>query len=168
MSETAVSAPEIIGISKREGFLAKQLYVIFTKPTDGIKPVMDNLKEHLAFQIELEKEGTMFAAGPNWTDDEKSWEGDGMVVVRAKSLAEAKQIAARDPMHQSGARKFTVRPWFVNEGTIAVRLNYSKGTFEMAWETMLGRRQNKAHVGCRAGCDVARNARYPIYNVRIS
>jgi hypothetical protein len=54
-----------------------------------------------------------------------------MVVVRAKSLAEAKQIAARDPMHKSGARKFTVRPWFVNEGTIAVRLNYSKGTFEM-------------------------------------
>jgi hypothetical protein len=42
MSETAVSAPEIIGISKREGFLAKQLYVIFTKPTNGIKPVMDN------------------------------------------------------------------------------------------------------------------------------
>jgi len=54
-----------------------------------------------------------------------------MVVVRAKSLAEAKQIAARDPMHKSGARNFTVRPWFVNEGTIAVRLNYSKGTFEM-------------------------------------
>ena len=104
MSETAVSTPEIIGISKREGFLAKQLYVIFTKPTNGIKPVMDNLKEHLAFQVELEKEGTMFAAGPNWTDDEKSWEGDGMVVVRAKSLAEAKQIAARDPMHKSGAR----------------------------------------------------------------
>lgn len=131
MSETAVSAPEIMDLSKRQGFLAKQLYVIFTKPANGIKPVMDNLKEHLAFQIELEKEGTMFAAGPNWTDDEKSWEGDGMVVVRAQSLAEAEQIAARDPMHKSGARKFTVRPWFVNEGTIMVRLNYSKGTFEM-------------------------------------
>jgi hypothetical protein len=131
MSEPATSASEIIGISKREGFLAKQLYVIFTTPTNGIKPVMHNLQEHLAFQIELEKEGKMFAAGPNWTDDEKSWEGDGMVVVRAKSLAEAKQIAERDPMHKSGARKFTVRPWFVNEGTITVRLNYSKGTFEM-------------------------------------
>jgi uncharacterized protein len=92
---------------------------------------MDNVKEHLAFQVELEKDGTMFAAGPNWTDDEKSWEGDGMVVIRAKSLAEAKQIAARDPMHKCGARSFTVRPWLVNEGTIAVRLNYSKGTFEM-------------------------------------
>jgi uncharacterized protein YciI len=96
-----------------------------------MKPVMDNIKEHLAFQVELEKNGTMFAAGPNWTDDERACEGDGMVVIRAKSPAEAKEIAARDPMHRSGARKFTVRPWLVNEGTISVRLNYSKGTFEM-------------------------------------
>ena len=131
MSEMAVTAQDIIGLSKREGYLAKQLYVIFTTPANGIKPVMDNIKEHLAFQVELEKDGIMFAAGPNWTDDEKSWQGDGMVVVRAKSLAEAKEIAARDPMHKSGARKFTVRPWLVNEGTILVRLNYSKGTFEM-------------------------------------
>jgi hypothetical protein len=96
-----------------------------------MKPVMDNIKEHLAFRVELEKNGTMFATGPNWTDDERYWEGDGMVVIRAKSLAEAKEIAARDPMHRSGARKFTVRPWLVNEGTISVRLNHSKGTFEM-------------------------------------
>ena len=72
----------------------------------------------------------MFAAGPNW-NDENAREGDGMVVVRAKSLAEAREIAARDPMHKSGARKFTVRPWLVNDGTILVRLNDSKGTSEM-------------------------------------
>jgi len=131
MSEPAVNAQDIVSLSKREGFLAKQLYVIFTTPAHGMKPVMDNIKDHLTFQVQLEKDGVMFAAGPNWTDDEESWEGDGMVVVRAKSLAEAKEIAARDPIHKSGARKFTVRPWFVNEGTISVRLNYSKGTFEM-------------------------------------
>jgi uncharacterized protein len=90
MSETAVNAQDIVSLSKREGFLAKQLYVIFTTPANGMKPVMDNIKEHLAFQVELEKNGTMFAAGPNWTDDETAWEGDGMVVIRAKSLAEAK------------------------------------------------------------------------------
>jgi uncharacterized protein len=87
---------------------------------------MDNISEHLAFQTELEKDGIMFAAGPNWTDDEKSWQGGGMIVVRAKSLVEASEITARDPMHKSGARNFTVRPWLVNEGTILVRLNYSQ------------------------------------------
>ena len=92
---------------------------------------MKVVKEHLEFQVALEQQGIMFAAGPNWTDDEKSWERDGMVVIRAKSLAEATDIMKRDPMHKSGARKFKIRPWFVNEGTVSVRLNYSQGTFEM-------------------------------------
>ena len=87
----SVKAEEIIALSKKEGFLAKQLYVVFTTPANGIGPVMENVKEHLAFQVRLEKEGTMFAAGPNWTDDEKSWDGDGMVVIRANSLADAKK-----------------------------------------------------------------------------
>jgi uncharacterized protein YciI len=102
----SVKTEEIIALSKKEGFLAKQLYVVFTTPTNGIGPVMKNVKEHLAFQVRLEKEGIMFAAGPNWTDDEKSWDGDGMVVIRANSLADAKKIMERDPMHKSGARKF--------------------------------------------------------------
>lgn len=131
MAETTVSAQDVVALCKREGYLAKQLYVVFTTPASGMGPVMAHIKEHLEFQVALEREGIMFAAGPNWTDDEKSWEGDGMVVIRARSLAEAKEIAARDPMHRSGARKFTVRPWFVNEGTVSVRLSYSKGTFEM-------------------------------------
>jgi uncharacterized protein len=54
-----------------------------------------------------------------------------MVVIRAESLAEAREITAKDPMHASGARKFTVRPWLVNEGTITVRLNYAKASFEV-------------------------------------
>jgi uncharacterized protein len=131
MAKTKVSAQNIVALSKKEGFLAKQLYVVFTTPTKGMEPIMKVIKEHLEFQVALEKQGIMFAAGPNWTDDEKSWEGDGMVVIRAKSLAEATDIMKRDPMHKSGARKFNIRPWFVNEGTVSVRLNYSQGTFEM-------------------------------------
>jgi uncharacterized protein len=131
MSETGVSAQDIVALSEKQGFLAKQLYVAFTTPTNGIGPVMENIKEHLEFQVELEKQGIMFAAGPNWTDDGESWEGDGMVVIRARSLAEASVIMGRDPMHKSGARKFRIRPWFVNEGTMSIRLNYSQGTFEM-------------------------------------
>lgn len=131
MAKTKVSAREIVTLSKKAGFLAKQLYVVFTTPTNGIEPVMRNVKEHLEFQVALEKQGIMFAAGPNWTGDEKSWEGDGMVVIRAKSVAEATEIMKRDPMHKSGARKFKIRPWFVNEGTVLVRLNYSQRTFEI-------------------------------------
>jgi uncharacterized protein len=131
MAEPKITAEEIVTLSQREGFLAKQLYVIFTEPTNGLGPVMEHIKAHLEFQVALEKQGIMFAAGPNWSDDEKSWHGDGMVVIRAPSLAAAREIAERDPMHKSGARKFRVRPWLVNEGTVSLRLNFSSGSFEL-------------------------------------
>lgn len=113
------------------GMLQQQLYAVFTTPTDGLGAVFANLVAHLEFQVGLEKEGILYAAGPLWTDDEDHWEGEGMVVIRASSRAEAIAIAERDPMHQSGARSFTVRPWMINEGSVSVRLNYSTQTFEI-------------------------------------
>lgn len=109
--------------------LQKQLYAIFTKPTDGLGAVFANLEAHLEFQVQLEKDGIMYAAGPMWTDDEEHWEGEGMVIVRAKSRAQAIEIAERDPMHKSGARSFHVRPWMINEGSMTVRLDYSTQKF---------------------------------------
>jgi len=114
-----------------ETMLRKQLYVVFTKPTNGMGPVMANLKEHLDFQIDLEKRGIMFGAGPFWNDAEDAWEGEGMVVIRAASLAQAKAIADSDPMHKAGARSYTVRPWLLNEGTVTIKLTYSDGKREV-------------------------------------
>ena len=131
MSEQSVSAKELVEECRRRGYLARQLYLVSTRPVNGIGPVMANLDVHLAFQEELERNGIMFAAGPNWTDDEQSWEGDGTVVIRAESLDEARKIAARDPMHVNGARTFTVRPWLVNEGTITVQLGLATGRFTL-------------------------------------
>jgi hypothetical protein len=108
-----------------KGMLQKQVYVVFTTATNGIGPVMENLAEHLKFQVAIEKAGVMVAAGPNWTDDEQSWDGDGMVVIRAASLEEARSIAAADPMHKSGARSFKVRPWLMNEGVMKFSVTFS-------------------------------------------
>lgn len=131
MSDHSVPAADIVALSKDKGFLARQLYVVFTTPVAGMGPVMQNIEAHLAFQESLQKRGIMFAAGPHWSDDEKSWEGDGMVVIRAASLTEARTIAAADPMHANGARKFTVRPWLINEGTLIIKLSYAGKTFEL-------------------------------------
>jgi len=51
--------------------------------------------------------------------------------MRAGSLAEAKAIAASDPMHTRSARSYTVRPWLLNEGTVMVKLTYSDGKREV-------------------------------------
>jgi uncharacterized protein YciI len=129
MAEPVITREDLLEASK--GMLQKQIYVYFTTPVNGMGPVMENLDAHLAFQVELEKKGVMFGAGPHWTEDEKRWEGDGMVVIRAGSLAEAREIAASDPMHSSGARSFTVRPWLMNESTVTIKISYSDGKREV-------------------------------------
>ena len=129
MSEPVIKVDDILNASS--GMLQKQLYVVFTTPTKGLGPVMENVEEHLKFQVELEEKGIMFGAGPFWTDDEQNWEGDGMVIIRAGSLSEAKKIAESDPMHQSGARDFTVRPWLLNEGSVTIKVRYSDGSREI-------------------------------------
>lgn len=131
MSASSVPASDIVAECQKRGYLAKQLYAVFTRPVNGIGPIMENLPAHLAYQEYLEREGIMFAAGPNWTDDEKDWEGDGLVIYRAGSLEEARQIAAKDPMHMSGARDFRVRPWLVNEGKMTIVLGLATGRFQL-------------------------------------
>ena len=79
-------------------------------PVNGMGPVMANIEEHLKFQVDLEKRGAMFGAGPFFADNEIDWQGEGMVIIRAQSLDEAHQVAASDPMHTSSARSYTVRP----------------------------------------------------------
>ena len=126
-----VPIEDLINRGKKRGNLAKQLYVIFTKPAAGMSSISENLAAHLKFQNQLEHDGIMFAAGPTWTDDELGWEGEGMVVIRAESLEKAREIANRDPMHSSGARTFTIRPWLVNEGMLTIQVGFSAGRFEL-------------------------------------
>ena len=129
MAEDVIAVGDVLNASK--GMLQMQLYVIFTEPTSGIGPIMQVVKKHLDYQIDLEKRGILFAAGPLWTDDGKSWAGEGMVIVRAASKTEAVEIAEADPMHQAGARRFKVRPWLVNEGSVTVKIGYSDQKVEI-------------------------------------
>ena len=129
MTQPRVTKDQVLEASK--GMLQKQVYVVFSTPTNGIEPVMEHLSAHLAHQAAIEQSGIMLAAGPQWTDDEMCWEGDGMFVIRADSLVEANAIAASDPMHKTGARSFKVRPWLINEGSLVVRLSLSSGTMTL-------------------------------------
>jgi uncharacterized protein YciI len=66
---TRVTRDEVLEASGE--MLKKQFYVVFTTPTNGIGPVMENLPVHLAHQREIERLGILVAAGPHWTDDEQ-------------------------------------------------------------------------------------------------
>jgi uncharacterized protein YciI len=129
MSEPKVTKADILAAC--EGMLRKNLYVVITTPTGGLGPVMANLEPHLKYQVSLEEQGVMFGAGPLFLDNEVDWAGEGMVIIRADSLADAARIASEDPMHSCGARSFTVRPWLLNEGSVTLRVRYSNGSREV-------------------------------------
>jgi uncharacterized protein len=132
MTETKMPWNDLLEWSRQHDLLAKRLYVVMSEPTNGLGPVLENLDPHVAYQTRLEKEGVMFAAGPLSDDAEQEWNGEGLFVYRADSRKHAVKLAEADPMHASGARKFVVRPWMLNEGTFSVRLYYSGGKPEIA------------------------------------
>jgi uncharacterized protein YciI len=62
----------------------------------------------------------MFAAGPLASDDGPEYLGHGVFVYHAESMSHAVRIAASDPMHIAGARRFRVLPWLLNEGDLRI------------------------------------------------
>jgi uncharacterized protein len=105
--------------------LRMQLYVV-TSIANSLDAVKQNLPEHRAYLRELENKDILFGAGPLWTDDGEYFEGDGMLIYRASSVEEARQLAQADPMHKNGAREFKIRPWLLNDGSITIRVTLSE------------------------------------------
>ncbi|MFK7854230.1 MAG: YciI family protein [Granulosicoccus sp.] len=106
--------------------LRKELYVITTKPARSPE-IKSQLPVHLEYQIKLEKEGTMFGAGPIYEEGDELPAG-GMIIIRAANFEEAHQIADQDPLHQQGLRSYTVTKWLLNEGSMTFTVRYSDQT----------------------------------------
>mgnify|MGYP003329365651 CR=1 FL=1 len=108
--------------------LGKQFWIIFSEPVPGSGDRRAAHELHLAHQYDLEARGIMFAAGPFLDDNGKPY-GPGMIIIRANSEEEAREIADRDPYHKGGFRKYTLKRWSMNEGTFGLRVNFSNGAY---------------------------------------
>jgi uncharacterized protein YciI len=113
------------------GMLRKKLYVILSKGAATPEQIGALLPEHLQYMIGLEKAGVLFASGP-LADDQGVTRGDGLTIVRAASMAEARKIAERDPFVVNGLRSFELREWTVMEGSLAIKVNLSDQSLELA------------------------------------
>lgn len=103
--------------------LGKEMYLIVTRPVRSPE-IEKRLADHIAHQIDMEKRGIMFAAGPLYSRGSNIPEA-GMFVLRASSFEEAEGLAKEDPLHKAGLRTFTLQKWRVNEGSITITVNYS-------------------------------------------
>lgn len=103
--------------ARERGSFALELYVVVSTPVKSPEALREILPEHLAYQAAQEAAGTLALAGPLSDYSGEEMRGEGLIVYRAASLESATRIAENDPMHLTGARKFTIRRWLLNEGS---------------------------------------------------
>ena len=110
-------------------FLGKEMYLVVTRPVRSPE-INRRIADHLAHQLDLEKRGILFAAGPLYPRDSNLPEA-GMFVLRANSFEEAEAIANEDPLHRAGLRTYTLQKWRVNEGRITITVDFSDRTMQL-------------------------------------
>ncbi len=89
--------------------------------------------DHHDFLLDLERRGILFAAGP-FRDENGQWStahGIGMIIVRAKTRADAETIAFSEPFTKAGLHTMEVAPWQRNEGTVRINVQFADGVLEI-------------------------------------
>lgn len=107
--------------------VTENLYAVITTPKFEREKILEALPDHLAYQVSLEERSIMFAAGPLFEKDGAPPRA-GLIIIRAKSFAEAEEIAKADPMHQRGLRSYTIDRWQINEGSLTIKVQIESGT----------------------------------------
>ncbi len=116
---------EYLSAARERGSLAFELYCVQSTPVAAPDVLKSILPEHLAYQAELEKAGSLVFAGPLSDETGEEMQGMGMILYRAESFEAAKALAEADPMHSKGARSFVLRRWMINEGGFSVSVKLS-------------------------------------------
>lgn len=114
-------------LARDRGALALELYVVESTPSGAPEKVKATLPAHLEYQREMELNGKLVLAGPTSDSAGEQMQGAGLIVYRANSMEEAEAMAKADPMHSEGARRFTLRKWLVNEGSLSISVGLSTG-----------------------------------------
>ncbi len=109
----------------------KKLWVCLSKAVKPRDEVMKHLPEHLKHQINLEKTGVMFAAGPMDPKGDNGHPRLGLIIIRAEDEAAARKIFDADPMHASGARTYSLFEWTANEGRIGITVDLSDKSYKL-------------------------------------
>lgn len=106
--------------ARGRGAMGFEVYQVISTLVDPSR--IDVLRaDHLAYMADVEASGQLMLAGP-LSDPEGKDVAGGCIIFRAANMAEARSLAANDPMHKGGARRFELRRWLINEGGFTISM----------------------------------------------
>ena len=85
-------------------------YLTFSRPAAPREQITPHLQEHLDWQRRMHDSGRVLFSGPS---------GDrsmGIILVRAGSLEDAKEVLDSEPFHALGLRTYEIIEWDVHQG----------------------------------------------------
>jgi uncharacterized protein len=107
--------------------LKKTLFVALSKAVAPSDQMFPYVADHLRYMNELEKRGILFASGP--FVQEGVLVGDGLTILRAESLEQARKLMEEEPLIKLGMRTFDLKKWELREGRISIHLDASQSSF---------------------------------------
>jgi uncharacterized protein len=109
--------------------LKKTLFAALNRAVVSSEEMLPYAIEHLRYMNDLEERGLLFASGP--FIQEGVVVGDGLTILRAADIEQARQLMENEPLIKRGLRRFELHKWELREGRISIQLNASRSAFEL-------------------------------------
>jgi uncharacterized protein YciI len=104
------------------GHQEDRYYLIFLNLVPGKPLTTEVVNLHAAHLTKLDRDGKLVLAGPI---PERA---GGLIVLRAKSIAEAKAIADEDPMIRGGYQSYELGTWLMSNRQNSYRPNIQRAS----------------------------------------
>ncbi len=99
--------------------MKKRLYLALQYPTASQQEMLEHMPEHLDYMAE--REDQVFLSGP--LVQEGVTVGEGLTVLKIDDEAEARAIMDGEPLIKRGLRRYELKLWRIQEGSMTVRIS---------------------------------------------
>jgi uncharacterized protein YciI len=120
--------------SLQKSLAREQCYLCWMRNNPDAPPMPVSPEEmrlvHHEYLLDLERRGVLFGAGP-FVDETGQRHGAGLLIIRARTRAEAEALAFAEPYTKAGQRLMELTPWQRNEGAVTFNLRFADGALEV-------------------------------------
>ncbi len=107
------------------GSLKKRFYAVLSYPVASEEEMMEHIGDHLEYMGR--HEGKVFLSGPFIRPGQTI--GEGLTILHTENEEEAAQLMNDEPLIKLGLRRFEIKLWQVQEGSLSITVSAEKSTF---------------------------------------